>query len=262
MRRNFGTLMRSLKAALLIGLSSCEVGMAQEGPVLSKEPTGGNPTVLAQKLLEEVRLSEQSLQKKDPAVGHQQAALLLMEQLLKELDRQQQQESSQSSSGSPEPKPQGSEEEGSGKKSSSKARDQESAGKQNSEGKESSTKPDGKTQMNSGKGGENEEASDSQAGHRERERARLEAERKRQLEVDVWGHLPDSVRGELLNSFDERVLPSYEKLVRKYYEALAESGPQPGSTTPRGQSKSSSRWTSGEGKTSPEMKRAPAPASP
>lgn len=48
-----------------------------------------------------------------------------------------------------------------------------------------------------------------------------EAARQR-MAKDVWGHLPPSIRQQLLNVYSEKFLPKYDDLVRKYYEALAE----------------------------------------
>ena len=38
---------------------------------------------------------------------------------------------------------------------------------------------------------------------------------------EVWGHLPPSIRQKMMNAAKETVLPQYEELVRRYYEALA-----------------------------------------
>ncbi|MDZ4683827.1 MAG: hypothetical protein SH850_01985 [Planctomycetaceae bacterium] len=46
---------------------------------------------------------------------------------------------------------------------------------------------------------------------------------RRRLEVDVWGHLPEKVREQLLNGYGERMVPQYEALVRKFYESLADT---------------------------------------
>lgn len=51
-----------------------------------------------------------------------------------------------------------------------------------------------------------------------------EARRREDLVKDVWGHLPPSLRQELLNVYSEKYLPKYEDLVRRYFEALAEQG--------------------------------------
>lgn len=46
--------------------------------------------------------------------------------------------------------------------------------------------------------------------------------RRQRIIKDVWGHLPPSVRESMQTSFNERYLPRYEELVKRYYEALAE----------------------------------------
>ena len=55
-------------------------------------------------------------------------------------------------------------------------------------------------------------------------KAAEEAARKQKLEMDVWGHLPQHVREELLNTYGERMLPKYEHLVKQFYEALSTQG--------------------------------------
>lgn len=50
---------------------------------------------------------------------------------------------------------------------------------------------------------------------------------RRRLEVDVWGHLPEKVREQLLNGYGERMVPQYETLVRKFYESLADTAAEP-----------------------------------
>jgi hypothetical protein len=52
--------------------------------------------------------------------------------------------------------------------------------------------------------------------------AEIAAARRRRLEVDVWGHLPEHLREQLLNTYGEKMVPQYEQLVRKFYEALSE----------------------------------------
>ncbi|MBI1346990.1 hypothetical protein GC163_11950 [bacterium] len=46
---------------------------------------------------------------------------------------------------------------------------------------------------------------------------------RRRLEVDVWGHLPDKVREQLLNAYGERMVPQYEDLVQRFYRSLADT---------------------------------------
>lgn len=57
----------------------------------------------------------------------------------------------------------------------------------------------------------------------------VHALRRRRLEVDVWGHLPEKIREQLLSSYGEKMVPQYEDLVRKFYEVL--SDPLPTSRT-------------------------------
>lgn len=46
---------------------------------------------------------------------------------------------------------------------------------------------------------------------------------RRRMEVDVWGHLPDKVREQLLNAYSERMVPQYEDLVQRFYRSLADT---------------------------------------
>jgi len=86
---------------------------------------------------------------------------------------------------------------------------------QNQQGADSSSgsAPQSKT----GKAGESTEQNLRQA----RERAAALA-RRRALVDEVWGHLPPAMRERLLNVGSEKLLPKYEGLIRRYYEALAE----------------------------------------
>jgi hypothetical protein len=40
----------------------------------------------------------------------------------------------------------------------------------------------------------------------------------------VWGHLPETVRGQMRAPFSEQFLPKYERLIEDYYRRLAEDG--------------------------------------
>ncbi|HET6328294.1 MAG TPA: hypothetical protein VFG04_26670 [Planctomycetaceae bacterium] len=55
----------------------------------------------------------------------------------------------------------------------------------------------------------------------------------RSLLREVWGHLPPAVREHVRVDFSETVLPAYDELVRRYFEALLEEPSQrPGSAPP------------------------------
>ena len=45
--------------------------------------------------------------------------------------------------------------------------------------------------------------------------------RRSALVRDVWGHLPDRLREQLLNADSDRYLPQYDSLVRQYFESLS-----------------------------------------
>lgn len=69
---------------------------------------------------------------------------------------------------------------------------------------------------------DDDEASESTAAtEAARDREAALAERRR-LVKDVWGHLPPTMREELLNAYSDRPLPKYDELVRAYFRALAE----------------------------------------
>jgi len=73
--------------------------------------------------------------------------------------------------------------------------------------------------------GEAQESERPTGGEERRDPARQkaeEADKRRSDANDVWGHLPPTVREALQKSFNERYLPKYEELVRRYYESLAE----------------------------------------
>jgi len=73
-------------------------------------------------------------------------------------------------------------------------------------------------QRSDSKAADSEEQNDRQA----REHATAVA-RRRALINEIWGHLPPSMREKLMNVRGEKTLPQYEDLIRRYYEALAES---------------------------------------
>jgi hypothetical protein len=64
------------------------------------------------------------------------------------------------------------------------------------------------------------EQSQDRAGNRQDEP--LEIGVMEDLLKDVWGHLPERVRRQMLSGSAERVLPKYQKLIEQYYKRLAE----------------------------------------
>jgi len=51
-----------------------------------------------------------------------------------------------------------------------------------------------------------------------------QAAQRKVILQQVWGHLPERLRERVLNMKDDKYLPKYEDLIRKYFEALAEKG--------------------------------------
>ncbi len=55
---------------------------------------------------------------------------------------------------------------------------------------------------------------------------------QRSLLREVWGHLPPAMREHVRVDFSETVLPAYDELVRRYFEALLEEPQQRGAGRP------------------------------
>jgi hypothetical protein len=121
--------------------------------------------------------------------------------------------SSSSSSENSDKDPSDSDSTSQGQKQGPKPKPQQAPQKQNAADSAAGGAPQSKT----GKAGESTEQNLRQA----RERAAALA-RRRALIDEVWGHLPPAMRERLLNVGSEKLLPKYEDLIRRYYEALAE----------------------------------------
>lgn len=46
----------------------------------------------------------------------------------------------------------------------------------------------------------------------------------KRMDKEVWGHLPEKLRQKLRNVYQDKYLPKYDDLVRRYFESLAEEG--------------------------------------
>ena len=44
---------------------------------------------------------------------------------------------------------------------------------------------------------------------------------------ELWGHLPERSREQLLQSFSEEFLPKYEREIQQYYQRLSEDQDNP-----------------------------------
>jgi hypothetical protein len=99
--------------------------------------------------------------------------------------------------------------------SQSKASDQR--GDDRDEGTPDASTGDGGKRTSAGKSGD----SSPRVDKADAEGARLRP--GEDLVKNVWGHLPPAVRQRMLNAYNDKTLPKYADLVRRYYEALAES---------------------------------------
>ena len=64
------------------------------------------------------------------------------------------------------------------------------------------------------------EATDKEQQRKAAARA-AELAKRRALIDEVWGHLPPALREKMLNVGSENLLPQYEDVIRRYYEAIA-----------------------------------------
>ena len=141
----------------------------------------------------------------------------LHEQILKDLDELIKQ-AMQSPPPSDSPPPPSSEEPSSDRNSAEQQRRQAEAESR----PEEAPMPQETAESQTEQGASTEQAKDSADRLGQADAAQMEMVRRQQMIKDVWGHLPPAVRDKLLNVGSEKVLPGYEDLARKYFEALAE----------------------------------------
>lgn len=65
-------------------------------------------------------------------------------------------------------------------------------------------------------------ASDSTGRLGRAESAQVDREAMREMLRDLWGHLPERTREQMLQSSEDKFLPKYEVLIEKYFRRLAE----------------------------------------
>lgn len=88
--------------------------------------------------------------------------------------------------------------------------------------KDPKSKPEEKQEPNQAQPKKNQLAKESTEEERQAAARAAERARRRQMINDVWGHLPPSVRKQLLSMSGDKYLQKYEDLARRYFEALAE----------------------------------------
>ncbi len=70
-------------------------------------------------------------------------------------------------------------------------------------------------------GKERQNADDSEERNGPKRGTATPAAKRERLKVDVWGHLPEKLREQLLSSYGEKMLPQYEDAVKRFYDQLA-----------------------------------------
>jgi len=99
-----------------------------------------------------------------------------------------------------------------------------SGGQKQQQSKPTSKKPSegGKPQGSPSQEPSNKPARDSSDDVRKPEEVEAENRELQQMLKEVWGHLPDRVRQQMMNARVEQLLPKYQKLIEEYYKRLAE----------------------------------------
>jgi hypothetical protein len=81
-------------------------------------------------------------------------------------------------------------------------------------------------ESNPGKNGttRKDKSSESTEKPRDAENRQVAPLTSKRMGQDVWGHLPPALRQKLLNVYQDKYLPKYDDLVRRYFESLADEG--------------------------------------
>ncbi|HEV8002251.1 MAG TPA: hypothetical protein VGP63_20340 [Planctomycetaceae bacterium] len=130
----------------------------------------------------------------------------------------------------------GSPNQGSGKPQSG----EKSGGEKSPQNAEGGSPPPSQAAQRDGGAGASAKAGGSAPGKQGGTRTRKAIQTKvalpgdRSLVREVWGHLPPAMQEHVRVDFSETVLPAYDELVRRYFEALLEESPQRSGTSPAG----------------------------
>lgn len=109
-------------------------------------------------------------------------------------------------------------------------RNQSSSSQPEQQKEQPESSPGKEQRTQGGRPQDSDQAEDSEERERERQRRETAELKRKKLQTDVWGHLPEHLREQLLNTYSERMLPKYEGLVRQFYERLSET---PSKKSPR-----------------------------
>lgn len=146
----------------------------------------------------------------------QQQAVALLDEIIKQLE----QPPPPSQGGSPPPP---DSQQNPPPDSQNSPRKQSSASQPEPQNEQPESSPGKEQRTQGGKPQESDQAEDSEERERERKHRETAELKRKKLQTDVWGHLPEHLREQLLNTYSERMLPKYEGLVRQFYERLSET---------------------------------------
>lgn len=191
-------------------------------PPITAETTADKPTADQTALDQRLEKLTLKMQQASQQLGEKQTGRDtqdLQTAIIKELDEllkqpPQQQPSSSGGGGGSQSQNQGGK---SLKSSSSASSAQPSGASQPGEGQQTQSQQAGGEMQN------RQQADDSEERTGPARHVPVAALPRRRMEVDVWGHLPDKVREQLLNAYGERMVPQYEDLVQRFYRSLADS---------------------------------------
>jgi len=192
-------------------------------PPIAAETTADKPTAEQAALDQRLEKLTLKMQQASQQLGAKQTGRDtqdLQTAIIKELDEllkqpPKQQPSSSGGGGGSQSQNQG----GGGKSSKS----QSSSSAQNSGSQQPGAGQQTPSQQAGGEMQNRQQADDSEERSGPARQVPIAALPRRRMEVDVWGHLPDKVREQLLNAYGERMVPQYEDLVQRFYRSLADT---------------------------------------
>lgn len=235
MGRHIGQFMahrlRHILRGLVLGAVSWNLGLASAAESDDTTEPSPPPSTLssqnsldekARQIVERMRAAHQKLADKNTGPETQtlqQQVVAALDELLKSPPQQNPNQSPPRGGGASS----GAGQSGQRAESSSKPQDQSDS---QATGRDPSSRPEGPTARN------RERAEDAQERAGISRPVDVNALRRRRLEVDVWGHLPEKIREQLLSTYGEKMVPQYEDLVRKFYEVLSDPVPTTRSSPP------------------------------
>lgn len=90
--------------------------------------------------------------------------------------------------------------------------------------RDQAAQPNAQTPAGGGKPSEsNSPARDSEARLQERSPERPDSRKTRELVQELWGHLPERDRQQVINSTMENFIPKYELLIKEYFKRLTDA---------------------------------------